>query len=73
MTADRTAALLARYYSDDPPTTADLLAEGVTPDDLAEVFALVEMDRDMQRAAIVASAQELALAMTVALNQRHDK
>ncbi len=71
---DRIADLLGRYYADAPaPTTEELLAEGVTATDLAEVFALVELDRDVQRAAIVASAQELALAMTIALNQRHDK
>lgn len=67
---DRIADLLARYYSDQAPSTEDLVAEGVTAAELAEVFALVQMDLDVQRSATVALAQELAMAMTRLLAAR---
>lgn len=70
MTPDRTADLLARYYSEDPPTTEELIEAGVSAEDLAEVFALVQLDLEVQRRAIVSAAQDLALAMTHMLAQQ---
>ncbi len=55
MSADRIATLLDLYLEGESPTGEDLAECGVTPDEVDQVMALVQLDASVQRSATVAA------------------